>query len=110
MRPTRPARSAAGLLVQDTAWPGSLLAASFGRAAETLPVVRSIFNPAGAACKGCSPAETPIYLDEVAQRVTVQAGVPTRMLLDYLAAYTCVLRLAALLGVARACPALLLTN
>ena len=28
-------------------------------------------------------------MDEAAQRVTVQAGVPTRMLLDYLAAYTC---------------------
>ena len=49
----------------------------------------SIYNPAGAACKTCAPDEVPIVVDEAAQRVSVQAGVPTRMLLDYLAAYTC---------------------
>ena len=49
----------------------------------------SINNPAGAACKTCSPAEIPIMVDETKMTAVVQGGVPTRMFLDYLAAYTC---------------------
>lgn len=33
-------------------------------------------------------ASLPIYVDEAAQTVTVQAGVPQRLLLDFLANFT----------------------
>ncbi len=36
-----------------------------------------------------TPASFPIQVDEAARTATVQAGVPQRIFLDYLAAYKC---------------------
>lgn len=49
-------------------------------------VARRILNPTYSMS---APPSFPIQVDEPARTATVQAGVPQRLLLDYLAAYMC---------------------